>query len=78
MANVLKARKTSTGLMFRIWSDESDSYVTEPITEEQLRKLLLEEAIREHQREVTVRIERATQRGTSSVFETFEDINGKW
>ena len=81
MGTEVHAQKTEAGFSFRIWSNSSDMYLSEPMDEAQLRELLRKQAVREALRdyysEIDGRIERASTKGTS-VFDEERDVEGDW
>ena len=69
---------------FKIWSDNSDKYISEELSEAELRKWALENAIRnaveQCLREVgefEQRVERTLKNGTSFMGDT-RDLTGPW
>ncbi|OGZ18384.1 MAG: hypothetical protein A2V72_02115 [Candidatus Nealsonbacteria bacterium RBG_13_37_56] len=80
MSQQIHARTTEEGMRFRIWST-SDSYVTDEMTEKELREYTLldavTETIRQHLREIDDRIQRTCEKGTSLLGDTRE-LNGPW
>lgn len=87
MAEAVHARNTEQGLRFRVWNSGSDSYRTEEMTEEELRKYLREDVIRtaiekclDDIRKIGDRVHRAATRGTSAVFgvPTTRDLDAPW
>lgn len=83
MAKQIRAIKTEQGLRFRIWSTISDSYITDELSEEEVREetliMAITKAIQEHNREIDVRIKRASTSGTSAINTGDREIIGsKW
>jgi hypothetical protein len=82
MAHFIHTRNTPEGIRFRLWTDSSDEYYTEELTEAELREYLLKEAvcaaIEEHLRTIDDRVERASEHGTSSLMGDTRDIIGPW
>lgn len=70
MANEIHAIKRGEEFMFRLWSTETDSYISDEMNESEMREHLLKvtvcEAISEFNRNIDNRFERATTKGTSS------------
>ena len=69
MGQEIHARNTSEGIMFKIWSTHSDSYITGVMTEAEVRewtlKAAVNHAIEEHLRTIDARIQRTCANGTS-------------
>lgn len=82
MGHVIHARKTAKNTRYRIWSTVTDSYLTKPMTEKQLRSWTLAEAIgqarRNYENEFPDRLERATKNGTSSRMGRDRTIESDW
>lgn len=84
MAHIIHARNRDGGIRFRIWSTICDAYLSDPLTEEELRAKLrqaaIEQAIEEFERTIDARIEHAKRNGTSSLilFGEPTDLNGPW
>lgn len=83
MAHQIHARKTKENeTRFRLWSPIVEGYVSEELTETQLRDWILKEmvcdAIERHSNEIGPRIQRALENGTSAVFEPSQDLNSPW
>ncbi len=81
MANEIHAIKRGEEFRFRLWSTNSDSYISDEMTESEVREHLLKaavcEAISEFNRNIDGRIARATTKGTSSRIGGPRDIK-KW
>lgn len=83
MGQNIHARKTEQNeLRFRVWSTISDSYITEEMTEAEVREWTLKvavcNAIEEHLREIDNRIQRTTTNGTSSLMGDTRDLAAPW
>jgi len=83
MGYVIHARKAEGGeIRFRIWSTSTDTYVSEELTEAEVRLWTLQDevlrAIEEHQREIGKRIGRALVKGTSSLHTDTRNLDGPW
>jgi hypothetical protein len=83
MGKVIHARKTEKDeLQFRVWSTNTDSYITEEMTEAELREWTLKkavcDAIEQHLREIDSRIQRTTENGTSSRIGDTRVITAPW
>ena len=82
MARLIHARNTENGLRFKIWSTGSDSYITEEMTEKEVREWTLKEAvcqaIEQHSLEIDDRIERTSKNGTSLRLGDVYDLNAPW
>lgn len=64
---------------FFLWSDNSDSLVSEAMDRESMEALLLADAILDAQREMKQRFERAIEKGTSSHLDAnAEDTCVEW
>lgn len=81
MANEIHAIKRGEEFRFRLWSTNSDSYVSDEMSESEMREHLLKiavcEAISEHNERINGRIERAVTKGTSSRIGRARDLK-KW
>lgn len=70
MGQVIHANKTRSGYVYRIWNTSSDSYVTDEMTEGQIReynlKEAIEDAIESYESGVEARFDRAHKTGTSA------------
>lgn len=81
MANEIHAVKRGEEFMFRLWSTETDSYISDEMNESEMREHLLKvavcEAISEFNWNINGRIERATTKGTSSRIKRSRDLK-KW
>ena len=83
MSNVIHSQKNvAGGVQFRIWSTNTDRYLTDEMDEKELREWLLKEALCEavtsHLREVDLRLKRAIIFGTSSEVEPPRKLGGPW
>ncbi len=83
MSNCIHARKTENGeLRFRVWSDNSESYISNEMSEKELREWILKEAVCEtierYNRVIDKRIQRACKQGTSSHMGETRDLNSLW
>jgi hypothetical protein len=81
MGILIHAQKTDGEILFRLWSTETDSYVTKEITENELRRELLIraliEAVNTYFLGIDERIQRTSKKGTSSQEDT-RDLNSPW
>ena len=68
-----KENKLTNGIIFRVWSTTTKTYVTGDLTEEQLRKWWLRKVVRDaifiHGQKMDAHIERARINGTSAMTE---------
>lgn len=83
MAQEIHARKGAGGVWrYRIWCTVVDGYLSEELTEDELREELLKtavcEAITNHLRSVDARIERTRRNGTSDRVGSKEEVEGPW
>jgi hypothetical protein len=83
MGQVIHARKTGKDeLQFRVWSTESNSYISAEMTEAELREWTLKvavcNAIEQHLREIDSRIQRTTENGTSSLMGDTRVLTAPW
>ncbi|MDP3792510.1 MAG: hypothetical protein Q8Q89_02150 [bacterium] len=82
MAQLIHAKNTGKGTLYRIWSSSSDAYLTGEMTEEEIDAWTLKEAVRyvteQHKKDFPERIERAKENGTSDMVGHTRDINGPW
>lgn len=83
MAQMIHARKIQNDeFRFRVWSTCSDSYISEEMTETELREWILKEvvcnAIEQHLRKIDERIQRTRERGTSSLLGETRKLNASW
>lgn len=83
MAQEIHARKTEEGeVRFRVWSTNADGYLTEELTEAELREWTLKvavcDAIAENLREIDGRIQRTITNGTSSRIGDTRDLSAPW
>jgi hypothetical protein len=82
MAWVIHCRTKGNRTRYRLWSTIVDAYVTEELSEEEVKREILEEEVREVtervQRETPARIENAKRTGTSSDMEDPHDLYGPW
>ncbi len=62
---VVHSKSTPKGLRYRLWSMVSERYATEPLTGDEMRALLLDEARRDAESEVDEAMARAATTGTS-------------
>jgi hypothetical protein len=80
MAHEIHAIKRDEGFLFRLWSTETDTYISDEMTESETREHLLKEAvcnaISEFNQGINGRIERATTKGTSSRIGGPRDLKG--
>ncbi len=78
----IHARNKKKGLRFRIWSTVTDSYLTEDLTEDELRRYTLESAvcnaIEVYLREIEERIRRAKTYGSSSRMTSKDVCDTPW
>jgi hypothetical protein len=79
VANEIHSKKNSDGTTsFRMWSTYSDTYITGEMSEVEVRQWTREEtvaiALRNHEAEIDLRIERTTKTGTSSVTNPRESL----
>lgn len=65
MLRVLHCKATADGLRYRVWSTSSDQYLTEPLTESEMRELLLNEARRDAEESIGQNLARAASMGSS-------------
>jgi hypothetical protein len=79
---LIHARKRAGETVFRMWGTVSDRYLTNEMTEKELRAYLLEEAVvnafREHLRLVDNRIDQTIKNGTSSMLEDSVSLDEPW
>jgi hypothetical protein len=70
LANEIHAIKKGEEFQFRLWSTITDSYISDEMSESEMREYLLKiavcEAISQHNQQIDGRIERAATKGTSS------------
>jgi len=83
MAQMIHARKTENGeFRFRLWSTVTDSYISEEMTETEVREWTLKEAvcavIEQHCHDIDNRIQRTREKGTSSLMGDTRDLNAPW
>ena len=83
MAHEIHARKTGEDeVRFRVWSTGSDSYITNEMTEAEVREWTLKvavcNAIEQHLRDIDSRIQRTITNGTSSHIGDTRDLNAPW
>ena len=79
MAQTIEARKSATGgYCFRLFSTYSDEYVTDVLTESQLKEILLQQAMEEFELEFQQRVERAKNKGTSSLIGRAKSLRARW
>jgi len=82
MSHVIHARKIKKRILFRIWSTVSDSYLTEEMTEKELREYTLVDAVKKaielYLREIDDRVQRACETGTSSRIKHTHDLTAPW
>lgn len=79
MSHIIHTRKRATDNKFRIWSTNTDSYITPEMDEKELRETVLnmelERAVAEYFREIDGRIERAVRNGTSARYTTRQNLD---
>ena len=79
MSHIIHTRKCGDDVKFRVWSTNTDSYVTEELNEQELREVELnfelERTVAGYFREIDIRIERAIRNGTSSRHTTRQNLN---
>lgn len=82
MSHVIHARRIKKKMLFRIWSTVSDSYLTEEMTEKELREYILADdvnkAIELYFREIDDRVQRVREKGTSSRIKHTHDLTAPW
>lgn len=83
MAQEIHARKSEEGeVRFRVWSTVVDSYLTEELSEAEVREWALKSAvcnaIEQHFREIDSRMRRAVTNGTSSLVANTRNMNSGW
>jgi hypothetical protein len=82
MGHFIHSRKVGEERRFRIWSSNSDSYISNEMTEAELREQELKDAvclaIEQYFREIDGRINRAIEYGTSSLMGDTRDVDGPW
>ena len=83
MGHCIHANKIGSGYVYRIWSTTSDSYVTDEMTEGQVRehnlKEAIEDAIESYESGVEARFNRAHKTGTSALNDSRPtDKWGEW
>jgi len=83
MAQEIHARKTEENeVRFRVWSTIADGYLTEEMTEAEVREWTLKSAvcnaIEQHLRDVDSCIQRTITNGTSSRIGDTRNLNAPW
>jgi hypothetical protein len=84
MMHIIHARRTVSGeFRFRIWSNVVCSYISNEMTEAEVRVWTLrdavDQAITEHSRAIDATIQRTIQNGTSSLLDNnLRDLNASW
>lgn len=82
MGQLIHTKQTPDGVRFRLWSTNSDNYLTDEMTEAETREYILKvavcETIERHNREIEGRIQQAISNGTSSMIGDSRDPNGDW
>lgn len=80
MGLIIHARKLPEGIRYRVWSTYTDRYVTDLLTETEIRDALLAEAkerstrlLAEAGAEISARIERTNDKGTSEMMRFAHD-----
>jgi hypothetical protein len=78
----IHCRQKEGKTVFRLWSTISDQYVTEDLTEEEVDRTIIQnevsETIERCFRENPERINRAKKKGTSSMVDNAQGLNGPW
>lgn len=82
MSHVIHARTVNGRTLFRVWSTITDSYLTEPLSEEDVKEWERQDAIAwavyTHELKIGQRIEDAKRRGTSSPLEPDKPLTARW
>jgi hypothetical protein len=84
MMHIIHARRLGSGeFRFRIWSNVVGSYISNEMTEAELRVWTLRDAvdiaITEHSQAIDATIQRTIQNGTSSLLDNnLRDLNASW
>lgn len=82
MGTLIHCRVIDGEKRYRVWSTNVDDYLTEPMTEEEMHKYEIRDAVRHArenaEREWPQRLERAQSKGTSSLIERSVPLDGPW
>lgn len=82
MSHPIHARKTAKNIRYRIWNTEDNTYLTEPMTEKQLKAWTLQAALDQarwhHEHTFPQRLELANAKGTSYMLGNGRDLEGDW
>jgi hypothetical protein len=78
MTGILHMRVRNGRKRYRVFSATSNAYVTSECSEQQARRYMLDEAVKQAQREIDQAVTNANARGTSLPFANGYDLAAPW
>lgn len=78
MGWLIHRRNTEDGPRYRLWSTSVDAYITEELTRDEAFDFLLTDYVEKATRDIRQRLERADERGTSSLLGDTRDMDAPW